>query len=58
MAVSQAGDDIRWQAVAERDARFNGTFVYAVSSTGILLPAVLPFAPPPSTKRSLFLVGR
>ena len=27
--------DIYWQAVAERDARFDGMFVYGVSSTGI-----------------------
>lgn len=28
-------DDVRWQAVVEKDARFNGIFVYGVRSTGI-----------------------
>ncbi len=33
--MSAVGDDIKWQAVADRDARFNGTFVYAVNTTGV-----------------------
>ncbi|HEX8921885.1 MAG TPA: Ada metal-binding domain-containing protein, partial [Pyrinomonadaceae bacterium] len=28
-------EDIYWQAVLERDARFNGIFIYGVRSTGI-----------------------
>src|SRR4030081_307917 len=28
-------DEAKWQAVLARDARFDGQFVYAVSSTGI-----------------------
>src|SRR3982750_678601 len=30
-----AGDDIRWQSVLARDRRADGTFVYAVRSTGV-----------------------
>jgi AraC family transcriptional regulator of adaptative response/methylated-DNA-[protein]-cysteine methyltransferase len=33
--TSIVADDIRWQAVADRDPRFNGTFVYAVNTTGV-----------------------
>ena len=28
-------DDCRWRAVVERDARVDGAFVYAVSTTGV-----------------------
>src|SRR5436190_14460079 len=30
-----AGDDVRWQSVLARDRRADGTFVYAVRSTGV-----------------------
>ena len=33
--TSAIADDIRWQAVENRDPRFNGTFVYAVNTTGV-----------------------
>jgi len=33
--VRMEHSDSRWQAVAQRDARFDGAFVYAVRSTGI-----------------------
>src|SRR3974390_915233 len=34
-AAHAKSDDTRWKAVLARDARANGDFVYAVSSTGI-----------------------
>jgi AraC family transcriptional regulator of adaptative response/methylated-DNA-[protein]-cysteine methyltransferase len=34
-AVFQDDDDARWQAVIERDASRDGSFVFAVSSTGV-----------------------
>jgi AraC family transcriptional regulator of adaptative response/methylated-DNA-[protein]-cysteine methyltransferase len=34
-ALSQSGKARLWQAVLNRDARFDGTFVYAVQTTGI-----------------------
>ncbi len=34
-AGAQAGLDIRWKALAGRDSRADGTFVYGVTSTGI-----------------------
>lgn len=33
--VEHAGDDVNWRAVMARDRRADGTFVYAVRSTGI-----------------------
>lgn len=33
--VMKLSDETRWQAVVERDASLDGTFVFAVSSTGI-----------------------
>jgi AraC family transcriptional regulator of adaptative response/methylated-DNA-[protein]-cysteine methyltransferase len=34
-AVSFADDDARWRAVVERDGRADGTFFYAVKTTGV-----------------------
>ncbi|MEY2929588.1 MAG: methylated-DNA-[protein]-cysteine S-methyltransferase [Pseudomonadota bacterium] len=33
--VSQGADDVRWQAVRQRDATADGRFYYAVASTGV-----------------------
>src|SRR5580692_865095 len=33
--TANAGDDLRWSAVVERDARRDGQFVFAVSTTGV-----------------------
>lgn len=34
-ASSFSGDDLRWAALADRDARADGAFVYAVRTTGV-----------------------
>lgn len=35
MNISSANTDVFWQAVEKKDARFNGTFFFAVRTTGI-----------------------
>lgn len=35
MKISSANTDVFWQAVEKKDARFNGTFFFAVRTTGI-----------------------
>ncbi len=35
-------DDQRWQSVLARDPNADGEFVFAVRTTGIFLPSVLP----------------
>lgn len=35
MKINSANTDVFWQAVEKRDARFNGTFFFAVRTTGI-----------------------
>jgi AraC family transcriptional regulator of adaptative response/methylated-DNA-[protein]-cysteine methyltransferase len=35
MAATNARDDVRWKALRERDAGADGTFVYAVRTTGV-----------------------
>jgi AraC family transcriptional regulator of adaptative response/methylated-DNA-[protein]-cysteine methyltransferase len=45
-------EDIYWQAVLERDARFNGIFVYGVRSTGIYCKPSCPSRRPHRAKVS------
>jgi methylphosphotriester-DNA--protein-cysteine methyltransferase len=47
-------DKVRWNAVCERDAQFDGEFVFVVRTTGIFLQAELPFPPCETRKRSVF----
>ena len=37
-------EQIWWEAVLAKDARLDGEFYYAVTSTGVYLPAFLSFA--------------
>jgi AraC family transcriptional regulator of adaptative response/methylated-DNA-[protein]-cysteine methyltransferase len=48
------GDDIYWQAVLERDARFNGIFVYGVRSTHIYCKPSCPSRRPRREQVSFF----
>jgi AraC family transcriptional regulator, regulatory protein of adaptative response / methylated-DNA-[protein]-cysteine methyltransferase len=48
------GEDIYWQAVLERDARFNGIFVYGVRSTGIYCKPSCPSRRPRRAKVAFF----
>ncbi len=41
----QIDDDRRWQAVVERDANFDGEFVYSVRTTGVYFRAACPARP-------------
>ena len=41
-----AADERRWRAVLERDASLDGSFVYAVSSTGVYCRPTCPGRPP------------
>lgn len=47
-------EDIYWQAVAERDARFNSIFVYGVRSTGIYCKPSCPSRRPRRAQVSFF----
>jgi AraC family transcriptional regulator of adaptative response/methylated-DNA-[protein]-cysteine methyltransferase len=47
-------DDQRWQAVLDRDRRFDGAFVYAVRSTGIYCRAGCPSRRPRRVQVSFF----
>jgi AraC family transcriptional regulator of adaptative response/methylated-DNA-[protein]-cysteine methyltransferase len=47
-------EDIYWQAVLEKDARFNGIFVYGVRSTGIYCKPSCPSRRPRRAKVSFF----
>jgi AraC family transcriptional regulator of adaptative response/methylated-DNA-[protein]-cysteine methyltransferase len=47
-------DGIYWQAVLERDARFNGIFVYGVRSTGIYCKPSCPSRRPRRAKVAFF----
>ncbi|VFS59307.1 Regulatory protein of adaptative response [Raoultella planticola] len=50
-------DDRRWQAVCDRDVRADGQFVFAVLTTGICWPPVLPFAASAAGECALFTPG-
>jgi AraC family transcriptional regulator of adaptative response/methylated-DNA-[protein]-cysteine methyltransferase len=47
-------EDIYWQAVLERDARFNGIFVYGVRSTGIYCKPSCPSRRPKREQAAFF----
>jgi AraC family transcriptional regulator of adaptative response/methylated-DNA-[protein]-cysteine methyltransferase len=44
-AAASAPDDARWAAVAERDSRADGTFVYSVTITGVYCRPPCPARP-------------
>lgn len=52
-----AADARRWDAVQRRDARFNGTFVYAVRSTGIYCQPSCPSKRPKRENVIFFVSG-
>ncbi len=53
-AAASASDDQRWSAVLERDARADGSFVYAVSSTGIFCRPTCPSRRPRRERVTFF----
>ena len=55
-AFDRLSDDHRWAAVADRDAAFDGVFVYAVASTGIYCRPSCP-ARRPDRKRVRYFAG-
>ena len=56
MKQVQIDSDLWWQAVFARDREFDGTFVYAVSSTGIYCRPSCPSRRPKRTKVTFFLL--
>ena len=56
MATTQHPDELRWQGVLSRDRSLDGTFVYAVRSTGIYCRPVCPSRRPRRTQVEFFPV--
>src|SRR5260370_35778430 len=50
---SQQDPARRWQAVVDRDSSLDGTFVFGVSSTGLLRPPACPGTRPPRPSVSM-----
>src|SRR5712691_8207761 len=56
MSMLPNREDERWSAVLSRDARFDGEFVFAVSSTGIYCRPSCPSRRPKRERVSFFLL--
>src|SRR5919106_6309330 len=57
-SVQNLGDERRWEAVLERDSAQDGTFVYAVSSTGVYCRPSCPSRRPLRDRVSFFQTAR